>query len=162
MIAKQATRHQSWKLFGPKLCKTDRKRKIMGKLLERVQNSLPWNYLYQVQKNWREVNTEYVHITINNKCMSVVCMYRPIWGFRARQHLRYLAAVMKEYWWLWWPNDIRGPLGPKVPWHLCYRRGKTRKNLAQETCPDRGSNPHPLRDKRTCYHLLHSGGQYLL
>ena len=35
---------------------------------------------------------------------------------------------------------------------------KLRKNLTQETCPDRGSNPGPLRDKRACYHLLHSGG----
>ena len=34
-----------------------------------------------------------------------------------------------------------------------------RKNLTQETCPDRGSNPGPLRDKRACDHLLHSGGQ---
>ena len=25
---------------------------------------------------------------------------------------------------------------------------KPRKNLTQETCPDRGSNPGPLRDKR--------------
>ena len=23
--------------------------------------------------------------------------------------------------WLWRPNDIRGPSGPKVPWHLSYR-----------------------------------------
>ena len=36
---------------------------------------------------------------------------------------------------------------------------KPRKNLAQETCPDRGSNPGPLRDKRACRHLLHSGGR---
>ena len=35
---------------------------------------------------------------------------------------------------------------------------KPRKNLTQETCPDRGSNPGPLRDKRAYYHLLHSGG----
>ena len=33
---------------------------------------------------------------------------------------------------------------------------KPRKNLTQETCPDRG-----LRDKRACYHLLHSGGLQL-
>ena len=26
------------------------------------------------------------------------------------------------------------------------------------TGPDRGSNPGPLRDKRACYHFLHSGG----
>ena len=35
---------------------------------------------------------------------------------------------------------------------------KPRKNLTQETCPDRRSNSGPLRDKRACYHLLHSGG----
>ena len=35
---------------------------------------------------------------------------------------------------------------------------KPRKNLTQETYPDRGSNPGPLRDKRACNHLLHSGG----
>ena len=38
---------------------------------------------------------------------------------------------------------------------------KPRKNLTQETYPDRGSNPGPLRDKRACYHLLHSGGPNL-
>ena len=32
------------------------------------------------------------------------------------------------------------------------------KPLTQETCPDRRSNPGPLRDKRACYHLFHSGG----
>ena len=32
------------------------------------------------------------------------------------------------------------------------------KNLTQETCPDRGSNPGPLRDRRACYRLTHSGG----
>ena len=67
----------------------------------------------------------------------------------------------KMEWW-WRPNDIRGPWGPKVSWHLSYRRGKTsKKNLAQETCPDRGSSPGPLRDKCACYHLLHSGGRVL-
>ena len=56
-----------------------------------------------------------------------------------------------------------GTLGPKVSWHLSYRWGKTpKKNLTQETCPDWGSNPGLLRDKRACYHLLHSGGQYVL
>ena len=35
---------------------------------------------------------------------------------------------------------------------------KARKNFTQETCPDRGSNPGLQRDKRACYHLLHSGG----
>ena len=32
------------------------------------------------------------------------------------------------------------------------------KNLTQETCLDRGSNPGPLQDKRARYHFLHSGG----
>ena len=36
---------------------------------------------------------------------------------------------------------------------------KPRKNLNQETCPDRGSNSGPLRDRRACYHLFHSGGR---
>ena len=62
-----------------------------------------------------------------------------------------------ERWWRW-PNDIRGPWGPKVSWHLSYRWGKPRKNLTQESSSDRGSNPGPLRDKRACYHLLHNGG----
>ena len=35
---------------------------------------------------------------------------------------------------------------------------KPRKNLTQETCPDRGSNPGPLRGKRACCRLTHSGG----
>ena len=79
--------------------------------------------------------------------------YLYIWGVRVRQHLRSLAPVMNEYWWLWRPNDIRGPWGPKASWHLSYRWGKTPKNLTQETCPHQGSNPGPLCDKRTCYHL---------
>ena len=32
------------------------------------------------------------------------------------------------------------------------------KNLTQESYPDRGSNPGPLRDRRACYRLPHSGG----
>ena len=36
---------------------------------------------------------------------------------------------------------------------------KPRKNITQETCPDRGSNPGPLRDRRACCRLAHSGGQ---
>ena len=48
--------------------------------------------------------------------------------------------------------------GLKLP-DIC-RTGeeKTRKkNLTQETCPDRGSNTVPLRERRACYRLLHSG-----
>ena len=38
---------------------------------------------------------------------------------------------------------------------------KPRKILTQETCPDRGSNPGPLRDRRECYRLTHSGGPFV-
>ena len=33
-----------------------------------------------------------------------------------------------------------------------------RKNITQETCPNRGSNPDPLYDRRACYRLAHDGG----
>ena len=49
--------------------------------------------------------------------------------------------------------------GLKLPEICLTGEEKPRKNLTQETCPDRGSNPGPLRDRRACYHLLHSGGQ---
>ena len=49
-------------------------------------------------------------------------------------------------------------VGLKFPDICLTGEKKPRKNLGQETCPDRGSNPGPLRDKRACYHLLHSGG----
>ena len=48
--------------------------------------------------------------------------------------------------------------GPKVSWHLSYRWEKPPKNLTQETCPNRGSNLGPLRDRRAWYRLFHSGG----
>ena len=35
---------------------------------------------------------------------------------------------------------------------------KPREKLTQETCPDRGSKPGPLRERRACYRLFHSGG----
>ena len=54
---------------------------------------------------------------------------------------------------------IFGDLGGlKLPDICLTGEEKPQKNLTQETCPDRGSNPGPLRDKRACYHLLHSGG----
>ena len=49
---------------------------------------------------------------------------------------------------------------PKISRYLSYSWGKPRKNPTQEICPYRGSNPGPLRDKRACYHLLHSGGHH--
>ena len=64
-----------------------------------------------------------------------------------------------------WNDDsdgqmIFGDLGVlKFPDICLTGEEKPRKNLTQESCADRGSNPGPLRDKRACYHLLHSGGQ---
>ena len=46
----------------------------------------------------------------------------------------------------------------KLPNIILTGEEKPRKNLTQETCPDRGSNPGPLSDRCACYHLFHSGG----
>ena len=48
-------------------------------------------------------------------------------------------------------------VGVKLPDIRLTGEEKLRKNITQETCPDRGSNPGPLRDRRACYHLFHSG-----
>ena len=53
-------------------------------------------------------------------------------------------------------------VGLKLPDIRLTGEEKHRKNLTQETCPDRGSNPGPLRDKRACYHLFHSGGLHFV
>ena len=45
--------------------------------------------------------------------------------------------------------------GLKLPDICLTGEEKPRKNLTHETCPDRGSNPGPLRDRRACYHLAH-------
>ena len=54
---------------------------------------------------------------------------------------------------------IFGDLGGRKLPEICLTgEEKTRKSLTQETCPDRGSNPGLLRDRRACYRLFHSGG----
>ena len=80
-------------------------------------------------------------------------------GLRTRQHLKVIGArnemMMDDY------NGqmIFGDLvGLKLPDIRLTGEEKPRKNLNQETCLDRGSNPGPLLDKRACYHLFHSGG----
>ena len=58
---------------------------------------------------------------------------------------------------------IFGDLGDlKLPDIFLTGEEKRRKNLTQETCPDRGPNPGPLRDSLACYRLSHSGGLDLL
>ena len=53
-------------------------------------------------------------------------------------------------------------VGLKLPDIRLTGEEKPQKNLTQETCPDRGLNPGPLRDKCACYHLFHSCGCYSL
>ena len=59
-------------------------------------------------------------------------------------------------------NDIEGQMifgdlgGLKLPDICLTGEEEPRKNLTQETCPDRRSNPGPLRDRRAC---CHSGGR---
>ena len=49
---------------------------------------------------------------------------------------------------------IFGDLGGlKIPDICLAGEEKLRKNLTQETCPDRGSNTGSLRDRRACYRL---------
>ena len=50
-------------------------------------------------------------------------------------------------------------MGLKLPDIRLTHEEKPRKNFIHEICPDRGSNPGPLRDNRACYRLFHSGGQ---
>ena len=55
----------------------------------------------------------------------MVHVYNYIWVYRVRQHLTSFAPVRNDSWWLWWPNDIPAPCGPKASLYLSYRWGKT-------------------------------------
>ena len=46
-----------------------------------------------------------------------------------KQTLSHPNKANMERWWRW-PNDIWGPWGPKVSWHLSYRWGKTPKKTS--------------------------------
>ena len=48
--------------------------------------------------------------------------------------------------------------GLKLPDICLTGEEKPRKNLTQETCSDRGTNPGTLRDRRACCCLAHSDG----
>ena len=71
-------------------------------------------------------------------------------------------------WWMMIDDDNDGQMmfgdlgGLKLPEICLTGEEKSRKHLTQETRPDWGSNPGPLRDKRACYHLLHSGEHQLV
>ena len=54
-------------------------------------------------------------------------------------------------------GDLLGLIFP----HICLtgeEEPPKKKKLTQKTCPDRGSNLGPLRDRRACYRHFHSGG----
>ncbi|PSN42659.1 hypothetical protein C0J52_13030 [Blattella germanica] len=51
-----------------------------------------------------------------------------------------------------WINDYDGQM-------MSGDQEKPQKNLTQETCPDRESNPGPLRERRIRYPLLHNAGK---
>ena len=58
---------------------------------------------------------------------------------------------------------IFGDLGGlKLPDICLTGEEKPRKTLTQKTCPIRGLNPSPLRDRCTCYHLAHSTGLFII
>ena len=65
-----------------------------------------------------------------------------------------------------WKDDCDGQMifgdlvGLKLPDICLTGEEKSRKNLTQETFPDRGPNPVPLRDRCACYRQSHSGGLY--
>ena len=64
-------------------------------------------------------------------------------------------ANMKR--WLWRPNDIRGTCEPKASWHLSHGWWKTPKKPHPGSLSRPGIEQGPLRDRRACYRLLHSG-----
>ena len=91
-------------------------------------------------------------------CM-YVCMHACIFGFKSSSTSQVIGArnemMMDNY----DGQMIFGDLvGLKLPDIRLTGEEKPRKNLTQETSPDRGSNPGPLRVKRACYHSCHSGG----
>ena len=86
-------------------------------------------------------------------------MYVCIFGFTCASTSKVIGArnemMMDDY----DGQMIFGDLeGLKLPDICLTGEENPRKNLNQEACPDRGSNPGTLRDKRACYHLFHSGG----
>ena len=56
----------------------------------------------------------------------------------------------------WYSGTLGGLKLPDI-WIITGEE-KPRKTFTQETWPDRESKPGPLRDRRACYHLSHSGG----
>ena len=77
-----------------------------------------------------------------------------------------ISGHWRPQWMMMDDNDgqmIFGYLGGlKLPDICLTGEEKLWKNLTQETCPYRGSNPGPLRDRRACYILTASVQRLLL
>ena len=88
------------------------------------------------------------------QCMECIVLYCKF-GFKGASTSKVISArnemMMDDYDGQMIFGDL---LGLKLPDIRFTGEEKPRKKLTQETCPDRGSNPGPLRDKRACYHLL--------
>ena len=87
------------------------------------------------------------------------CMYVCIFGFKGASTSQVIGAhsemMMDDYDGQMIFGDLVGVNPPDI---RLTGEEKPQKNLTQETCPDWGSNPGQLHDKRACYHLFHSGG----
>ena len=90
-----------------------------------------------------------------------VCILLNEWIFKVLGRVNSSGHWRPYEWWLVMVMTAKwysGTLGAWCFLTFVFRWGKTPRNLTQETCSNRGSNPGPLRDKRACYHLAHSGG----
>ena len=65
------------------------------------------------------------------------------WKTIHTKHTRRHPKKANMEWWLRRPNDIRGPWGPKVSWHLFYRWRKTPKKPHSGNLPRPGIEPGP-------------------
>ena len=87
--------------------------------------------------------------------------YVCIFGFKGVSTSKVIGArnemMMDDYDGQMISGDLMGLKLPDI--HLTGEEKPRKKNLTQETCSDWESNPGPLRDKRACYHLFHSGGR---
>ena len=115
-------------------------------------------HLYSISQNkstWCSV------VIVQWQNTSLACMYVCMYGFKGASTSKVIGArnemMMDDYDGQMIFGDL---LGLKLPDIRLTGEKKPRKNLTQKTCPDRGSNPGPQRDKRACYHLFHSGGHF--
>ena len=119
----------------------------------------------------RELTLDHIHIFWPHKDME--CLLE--WGINSmpgpppRHARRYTPFIVPIYLTRWILKDDYD--GQMIFWDLvrlnfpeiCLTGEKNSgKNLTQETCPDRGSYPFPLCDRRACYRLPRSGGHHYM